>query len=119
MTLINRFTTTTQGAMILTGNTLNCRQGNAYLPGVDYQNGSYIATNTTLIATTGFPHGTTFSPGLSSSSAIVNIPNGSTILYAQLFWTSYGVNVTSPDSAINFSTPQTATTLFQNLALKQ
>ncbi len=121
MPIVQRFTTTTRGAMILAGNTLNCRLATPYPPaGNDYGNGSYISTNTSLVVSSGFPLGTTNNPLQSSSTAVINIPSGSTILYAQLFWSIYSPSVPpGVDNPITFQTPVGNYSISPNLSLKQ
>lgn len=121
MPLIQRYTNKVNGAMILAGNTLNCRQSSTFPPAVnDFTNGAYISTNNSLVAAAGFPNGTTFNPTQSSSTAVINIPAGSTILYAQLFGFFVTFSpVANQDNAITFKTPVTTTTVAPNLALKQ
>lgn len=119
MPLIQRYQASHRGAMILVGNTLNIMWGTAYPPSTqDYINGAYISTNTSLIAATGFPRGTTFSQAASGSSVVVNIPSGSTIMYAQLFWSLYN-NPPNIDGNVTFVTPVATQVLSPNLALKQ
>lgn len=106
MPLINRFQGILQGAMILTGNALQCRQGTPYPPaGNDYTCGSYISTNTALVAAAGFPLGTSFNPANASSSAIVDIPPDSNVVFAQLFWTVTNFGAATPNANVNLATP--------------
>lgn len=118
MPLNNRFSGIFQGAMVSTGNTLQIRTGTAYPPAAnDYVNGSYISINTALVAAAGFPNGTTFSGSQSSASAILNIPSGSTIVFAQLFWVS--TSPANPNASITFRTPLGDNTIAPNTTLNQ
>lgn len=103
MPLIKRFEGTIRGAIVLTGNTLQIRQSTPFPPGIDHANGSYITTNTALVAIAGFPPGTTFLSAEALSSAILDIPKDSTVLYAQLFWANS--NSSNPDGNVNLTTP--------------
>ncbi|MGG5462103.1 hypothetical protein [Clostridium sp. B9] len=78
MSIVNRFSITARGAIIFTGNTLGLSNNN-----------SDVGVFTTLdltIQEKGFPKGTTYDWRENSSSAQLNIPAGSTILYAELQW---------------------------------
>lgn len=127
MALINRFITVAQGGMALIGNTLNCTQNQTYPPASqDYLNGAYISTNTSLVALPGFPQGTTMNPLQASSTAVLEMPEGSTVLFAQLFWTMWGIPIVF-DTPITLQTPKATVavapdptlTLNQNLLLWQ
>ncbi|KEI10767.1 hypothetical protein Z957_00045, partial [Clostridium sp. K25] len=74
--------------------------------------GAYITNNTTSSVST-YPNGTTATYSLNSSSAVLNIPSGSTILYAELIWGG-SCQVQSEDytssvntTAISFTIPTT------------
>lgn len=115
MPLQERFKRVAQGAMVLTGNTLNI-QKNAILSTLDWENGSYTSTNTSLVAATGFPAGTTFNPANSSSSAILNVPANSIILYAQLWWTIGPDPGTSRNNSVTFTTPNNTYTISSTIS---
>ena len=122
MSLVNRFTDILQGAMVLTGNTLNIHSSTASPPQTpDYINGSYISLNSGLTAGGGFPGNTTNNPLLSGSTAVLNIPSGSTIKYAQLFWSIIEVPAAVPtrNNAITFSTPAGSMSISPNLSYNQ
>jgi uncharacterized repeat protein (TIGR01451 family) len=106
---INRFTTTTNGAITFTGNTLGLDGGNIVGdPGIQGSIGAFTTTDTTL-KYLNFPNGTTNDWTLNGSSAVLNIPAGSTILYAELIWGgSYSYGGTSV--ANNLNTPVTFVT---------
>ena len=109
-TYISRFTTTTNGAVTFTGNTLGLNKvAGQNNPGGAGSIGAFITTNTILQVGT-YPAGTTLNWTQDSSSAVLVIPSGSTVLYAELIWGggySYGgTNVSgSLGSSVSFSTP--------------
>ena len=97
MPITNRFSTTTNGALAITGNTLGLSKiSNQNRAGTIGAIGAFITTNTALQVPT-FPAGTTLTYTQNSSTAILNIPAGSTILYAELVW---GGNYLSRDRNI-------------------
>ncbi|MGH8511710.1 MAG: hypothetical protein ACREU8_10130 [Gammaproteobacteria bacterium] len=83
---INRYSTTNRGAVSFTGNTLGLsKQSNANAPGTADSIGTFITTN--LLSQDGtYPFGTTANWQLNNSSAVLNLPVGSTVLYAELIW---------------------------------
>src|SRR5262249_13824489 len=89
-----RYSTITNGALTFTGNTLGLsKRVGANRPGTVDGIGTFITTNTGLTDGTFYPNGTTANWALDSSAAIVNMPPGSTVLYAELIWSgsySYG-----------------------------
>jgi large repetitive protein len=105
-----RFSTIANGGLTFTGNTIGLNKAsNANAPGTAGAIGTFITTNTALVDGT-YPAGTTANWALNSSSAILTIPPGSTILYAELIWSgsySYGgENVSaSLNNAVTFNTP--------------
>jgi uncharacterized repeat protein (TIGR01451 family) len=113
---INRYTTTTNGAITFVGNTLGLDGSNTVnSPGLNGSIGAFTTTNTSLRATavapnTSFPFGTTTDWTLNGSAANFTLPPGSTILYAELIWGgSYsfgGQNVSaSLGNSVSFKTP--------------
>nr|WP_240515004.1 DUF11 domain-containing protein [Bacillus cereus] len=110
MPITNRFSTTTNGALAITGNTLGLSKiSNQNRAGTIGANGAFVTTNTALQVTT-FPAGTTLNYTQNSSTAILNIPAGSTILYAELVWggnyLSRDQNITSVlGNPVSFTTP--------------
>ncbi|MGG5462110.1 DUF7507 domain-containing protein [Clostridium sp. B9] len=103
MTFINRYTTTKNGSMIFTGNTIGLtRVGGQANVFITLDLGQQVP---------GYPAGTTLSWPENGSSAQLNIPAGSTILYAELQWggtaiDTNGENVTAfIDDPITFITP--------------
>ncbi|HIE8453667.1 TPA: beta strand repeat-containing protein [Bacillus cereus] len=110
MPITNRFSTTTNGALAITGNTLGLSKiSNQNRAGTIGAIGAFITTNTALQVPT-FPAGTTLNYTQNSSTAILNIPAGSTILYAELIWggnyLSRDQNITSVlGNPVSFTTP--------------
>lgn len=85
MPFINRFTTTVPGAVTFTGNTLGLSPTSP-APGNIFGTLAVFTTVNTALQVPGFPAGTTDEWQLNSSSAILNIPAGSSVLYAELVW---------------------------------
>ncbi|MED2038967.1 cell surface protein [Bacillus wiedmannii] len=110
MPITNRFSTTTNGALAITGNTLGLSKiSNQNRAGTIGAIGAFVTTNTALQVPT-FPAGTTLNYTQNSSTAILNIPAGSTILYAELIWggnyLSRDQNITSVlGNPVSFTTP--------------
>lgn len=94
---INRFTTTTNGGIAFTGNNLGLsKQAANNQPGTSDAIGAFITTDSTQSVgsyppSLSPPAGTTLLWQNNSSSAYLDLPMGSTILYAELIWNgSYG-----------------------------
>ncbi|MCC2472161.1 DUF11 domain-containing protein [Bacillus pacificus] len=110
MPITNRFSTTTNGALAITGNTLGLSKiSNQNRAGTIGAIGAFATTNTALQVPT-FPAGTTLNYTQNSSTALLNIPAGSTILYAELVWggnyLSRDQNITSVlGNPVSFTTP--------------
>ncbi|PFY99319.1 DUF7507 domain-containing protein [Bacillus wiedmannii] len=110
MPITNRFSTTTNGALAITGNTLGLSKiSNQNRAGTIGAIGAFVTTNTALQVTS-FPAGTTLNYTQNSSTALLNIPAGSTILYAELVWggnyLSRDQNITSVlGNPVSFTTP--------------
>lgn len=85
MPFINRFTTTVPGAVTFTGNTLGLSPTSP-APGNIFGTLAVFTTVNTALQVPGFPAGTTDEWELNSSSAILNLPAGSSVLYAELVW---------------------------------
>lgn len=107
---VSRFSSIANGAVTFTGNTIGLNKAsNANAPGASGAIGTFITTN--LGSTDGtYPAGTTASWPLNASSAVLAIPAGSTVLYAELIWSgsySYGgENVSaSLGNSVTFTTP--------------
>jgi uncharacterized repeat protein (TIGR01451 family) len=83
---INRYATTTRGAVTFTGNTLGLsKQSDANAPGTADSIGTFITTNP-LSQDGTYPFGTTANWQQNGSSAVLTLPAGSTVLYAELIW---------------------------------
>ncbi|MDR4985345.1 cell surface protein [Bacillus cereus] len=110
MPITNRFSTTTNGALAITGNTLGLSKiSNQNRAGTIGAIGAFVTTNTALQVPS-FPAGTTLNYTQNSSTAILTIPAGSTILYAELVWggnyLSRDQNITSVlGNPVSFTTP--------------
>ncbi|EJQ46403.1 hypothetical protein IEE_01902 [Bacillus cereus BAG5X1-1] len=85
MPFMNRFTTTVTGAVTFTGNTLGLSPTSP-APGNNFGTINVFTTVNTSLQVPGFPVGTTNDWRLNSSSAILNLPAGSNVLYAELVW---------------------------------
>lgn len=82
---MNRFTTTVTGAVTFTGNTLGLSPTSP-APGNNFGTINVFTTVNTSFQVPGLPVGTTNDWPLNSSSAILNFPAGSSVLYAELVW---------------------------------
>ncbi|XVL62880.1 hypothetical protein PWP87_14505 [Paenibacillus amylolyticus] len=108
--LVVRSTVNATGAITFTGNTLGLsRSETAGVPGTQDSIGGFTTTNTSVQYGT-YPLGTTSLYQSNSSAAILVLPAGSTVLYAELIWGGSYINGTvNLSSAINnpvtFTTP--------------
>jgi large repetitive protein len=83
---VTRFTMITNGAITFTGNALGLsKASNVNQAGTLDSIGAFSTVNTALQVPT-FPPGTTLTFSQDSASAILNLPPGSTVLYAELTW---------------------------------
>jgi large repetitive protein len=105
-----RYSTITTGAMTFTGNTLGLSKAvNTSMPSTSGGIGAFITTNTAL-RDGAYPFGTTGNWTLNSSTATLNMPIGSKVLYAELIWSgsySYGGEdvSTALNNAVTLKTP--------------
>jgi uncharacterized repeat protein (TIGR01451 family) len=111
-----RYTTITNGALTFTGNTLGLsKQTGVNAPGTVDGIGTFISANPALRETT-FPlelngrGGTTGTWTLNGSAANLNLPPGSSVLYAELIWSgsySYGGEDVSAflNNSVSLTTP--------------
>ncbi len=120
MPVLPRFTGIAPGAITFIGNTLGLsKDTNNNLPGTRNAIGAFITTNTALpvpagwggVVNLGNNENVTLNWPENSSSAILNIPSGSVVLYAELIWGGsarvLGEDVTaSINNSINLTTPQ-------------
>ncbi|MHA6529455.1 DUF7507 domain-containing protein [Paenibacillus sp. BAC0078] len=108
--LVVRATINATGAITFTGNTLGLsRSDTAGVPGTLDSIGGFTTVNTASVYGT-YPAGTTSLYQSNSSAAILTIPSGSTVLYAELIWGgSYingSVNLTSAiNNPVTFINP--------------
>lgn len=116
MPLVNRYSGIIRGAMTLIGNSLVLKNGSTTGPGSSSYTGvAYLCANSAQTAGAGYIGNTTAwgisAPGSqtpASSSAILNIPTGSTIVFAQLAWVigqNGGNPPPNPNRAITLQTP--------------
>ncbi|MGD0030546.1 hypothetical protein SLT67_04235 [Paenibacillus illinoisensis] len=90
--LVVRSTVNATGAITFTGNTLGLsRSETAGVPGTQDSIGAFTTTNTALTYGT-YPAGTTSLYQSNSSAAILVLPAGSTVLYAELIWGGSYIN---------------------------
>ncbi|WP_433617746.1 DUF7507 domain-containing protein [Paenibacillus cellulositrophicus] len=111
MPLNLRFVDNQPGAITFTGNTLGLGRSNTVgVPGTEGSIGAFTTTDTSLQFGS-YPPGTTSDFNLNSSSAVLRMPPGSIVLYAELVW---GATYTNPsgdvsnfiDKSVSFTTPQ-------------
>ncbi len=100
--LVVRATVNATGAITFTGNTLGLSRSEVSgVPGTADSIGAFVTTNTAIRYGT-YPFGTTDNYLLNSSSAVLTLPAGSTVLYAELIWGGTYVNgTTNLTAAIN------------------
>ncbi|ANE48162.1 hypothetical protein SY83_19800 [Paenibacillus swuensis] len=110
MAFVNRFFLNENGGLTFTGNTLGLSRSNIVgVPGVEDAIGAFITTDTTQQFGT-YPPGTVGDFRQNNSAAQLVLPQGSTILYAELIWGGTYLNGGVDFSAfindpVNFTTP--------------
>lgn len=110
MAFIQRYSTIRKGGISFTGNTLGLsKRTNLNQSGTLGSIGAFISLDNSLQVNT-FPTGTTLNYLLNGSAANLNLPAGSTVLYAELVWgglyKSSNNDISSIiDNTVNFSTP--------------
>lgn len=110
MAFIKRYSDIRRGGIVFTGNTLCLSKlTNATSAGVQGSIGAFTSLNPAL-QISNFPLGTTLNYLQNGSRATLNLPAGSTVLYAELFWgglfRSTVNNISNLiDNAISFTTP--------------
>ncbi|MGB6367393.1 MAG: Calx-beta domain-containing protein, partial [Thermoanaerobaculia bacterium] len=105
---INRFKTAARGGMTFTGNTLGLSRGSDTEPGTQGRIGVFTTTDTTL-QHGDYPPGTTTDWTLNSSAAVLDLPSGSQVLYAELIWGGLGAGVEAyADGPVTLVTPEGA-----------
>ena len=109
---VQRQVVTTNGAVTFIGNSLGLNKAANPTdgPGTSGAVGAFITTNTALRKNASWPLGTTSDWKLNSSTAILNLPAGSTVIYAELIWGgswAYGGENVSAflNGAVNLTTP--------------
>ncbi|MBU6436987.1 MAG: DUF11 domain-containing protein, partial [Betaproteobacteria bacterium] len=107
---VQRYSTIANGALTFTGNTVGLNKAaNVNAPGTSGAIGTFIAAGAATQDGT-YPVGTTASWTQNAVRAVLSLPAGSTVLYAELVWSgswSYGgENVSaSLNNAVTFTTP--------------
>lgn len=92
ISLVVRSALNATGAITFTGNTLGLsRSGTAGVPGTQDSIGAFITTNTASVFGS-YPAGTTSQFQSNSSAANLNLPSGSTVVYAELIWGGSYIN---------------------------
>ncbi len=110
MAFINRYSSLKKGGISFIGNTLGLSKlSNQNQPGLQGSIGAFTSLDQTL-KVNNFPFGTTLNYVQNGSSAILSLPNNSTVLYAELVWgglfKSTINNISNIiDNNITFSTP--------------
>ncbi|WP_413379279.1 beta strand repeat-containing protein [Paenibacillus taichungensis] len=123
MAFIERYSINENGAITFTGNTLGLsRSGTPGVPGTVDSIGAYITTDTTQQFGT-YPPGTTSVFLNNSSAAVLQIPAGSTVLYAELIWGGTYIDGTENNSAfinnpVLFTTPLGQTSVLPDTATR-
>ena len=124
MAFIQRYSAIKKGGIIFTGNTLGLGKiNNANRASVTGSIGAFTSHNTALAVAT-FPNGTTLDYTQNGSAAVLNIPSGSSVLYAELVWGglySSSVNNLSGiiDNPIIFTTPAASYSLVGDPVTRQ
>ncbi|MHB1405692.1 MAG: DUF7507 domain-containing protein [Desulfitobacteriaceae bacterium] len=115
MPFVTRYWMTDNGAITFTGNTLGLSQlMNANQAGTQGSIGAFISLSGSQVPT--FPLGTTLNYVDNSSQAILHIPSGSTIVYAELIWGGNYLTLDQDisgliDNSITFTTPLGSNTI--------
>ncbi|WP_341347039.1 hypothetical protein [Paenibacillus sp. FSL H3-0469] len=108
--LVVRSTVNATGAITFTGNTLGLSRSEiAGVPGTQDSIGGFSTINTASVYGT-YPAGTTSLYQSNSSAAVLVLPAGSTVLYAELIWGGSYVNGTvnltaAINNPVSFTTP--------------
>lgn len=124
MAFIKRFSKITKGGISFIGNTLGLSKlKNQNRAGLLGSIGAFTSLNNSLQVNT-FPLGTTLNYLENGSNALLSLPAGSTILYAELIWGGlYKSSVNNISSAINnpikFTTPLSTSNIVGEIETKQ
>lgn len=110
MAFIKRYSAIKKGGIIFTGNTLGLSKlNNQNRAGIQGSIGAFTSLDNSLTVND-FPSGTTLNYLQNGSAATLQIPIGSTVLYAELVWgglyrSSAGNIENLIDNAVTFKTP--------------
>ncbi|MDE5766475.1 MAG: DUF11 domain-containing protein [Clostridia bacterium] len=110
MPFIQRYSDVKKGGIVFTGNTLGLSKApNQNAPGTEGSIGAFTSLNPALQVGT-FPAGTTLNYTQNGSRAVLNLPAGSTVLYAELVWgglfRSSANNISAlTNNSVTFTTP--------------
>ena len=124
MPIIERYSAIKNGGIVFTGNTLGLsKAANVASPGVLGSIGAFISLDTSLQVST-FPAGTTLDYTKNGSAAVLNLPAGSTVLYAELVWgglfRSSANNISALlDNPVEFITPSGSNSIAPDVSTKQ
>lgn len=124
MPIIQRYSNIKNGGIVFVGNTLGLsKAADANAPGLLGSIGAFISTDLSL-QVNGFPAGTTLDYTKNGSAAQLNLPPGSSVLYAELVWgglfRSSANNIAALlDNAIEFKTPLGSNTVLPDAQTKQ
>lgn len=115
MPFIQRFSDVKKGGITFTGNTLGLSKApNQNAPGTEGSIGAFTSLNNVQVGA--FPAGTTLSYLQNGSRATLNLPAGSSVIYAELVWgglfRSSANNISAlTNNSVIFTTPQGAFTV--------
>lgn len=124
MAFIQRYSSLKKGGIVFTGNTLGLSKlSNQNQPGLQGSIGAFTSLDQTL-KVNNFPFGTTLNYVQNGSSAILSLPNNSTVLYAELVWgglyRSSNNNISNLiDQNITFTTPNGAVSITNDINTRQ
>lgn len=124
MAFVKRYSALKKGGITFIGNTLGLSKlPNSNRAGFQGSIGAFTSLDTSL-RVNDFPFGTTLNYLQNSSNAILNLPAGSTVLYAELIWgglyRSSANNISNIiDQNITFTTPIQTTSISNDIATRQ
>lgn len=124
MPFVQRYSNVEKGGIVFTGNTLGLSKApNQLEPGTDGSIGAFISLDTSLQVGS-FPAGTTLDYTKNGSRAVLELPAGSSVLYAELIWGGLYRSSANDISAIinnsvTFTTPTGAHTVAPDAATAQ
>lgn len=89
MAFVKRYSTLKKGGITFIGNTLGLSKlSNSNRAGFQGSIGAFTSLDTSL-RVNDFPFGTTLNYLQNGSNAVLNLPTGSTVLYAELVWVDF------------------------------